>query len=165
MLFCEGFVVTVVIFIVLALGLIHWVKYINWSESHYRNMRAAQADTAVERGWIPEWLPVSTRDIRETHNLDTNQIWISFKFERDDFLKAIENTNAQSLSSLRLDIGPYRRKITWWPDRNDPALTAPDAEWRYYKGRGRIPFQIGGINYDYFVAADLSRGVAYYWQH
>ena len=163
LLILAGFVFTVVIFIVLAFGLIHWFKYLDWSESHYRNMRAARADTEVGGGWIPEWLPESTRDIHEIHNIDTNQIWISFKFERDDFLEAIESANVQSFSSLRLDEGPRRHKVSWWPDRDDPALTADDADWRYYKGHGRIQMLIGG-NYVYFVAADLSRGVAYYWE-
>ena len=41
-------------------------------ENHYSDWQEAQKDGAVERGWLPDWLPRTAADIREIHNLDTN---------------------------------------------------------------------------------------------
>ena len=33
---------------------------------------------AIERGWIPPFVPASARDISDTHNLDTNEQMLTF---------------------------------------------------------------------------------------
>jgi hypothetical protein len=33
--------------------------------------------------WLPEWIPASATDIREEHDLDTNEMWITFSFQND----------------------------------------------------------------------------------
>lgn len=39
----------------------------------YPSLAEARADGAIERGWLPAFLPASSRDIAEIHNLDTNE--------------------------------------------------------------------------------------------
>jgi len=51
-------------------------------EVFYKDMDAARKDNAVERGWIPNIIPESSTEIHERHDLDTNRVWISFKFDR-----------------------------------------------------------------------------------
>lgn len=46
------------------------VRYADWDE--------ANAEGAMTRGWLPEWLPRSAENIRERHNIDTNQSAFSF---------------------------------------------------------------------------------------
>lgn len=38
----------------------------------YPDRTAAEQDGAFRRGWLPSWMPSSTRDIEEIHDLDTN---------------------------------------------------------------------------------------------
>src|SRR6478736_2300037 len=38
----------------------------------YPALEDAKRDGAVERGWIPAWLPTSMTYIQESHNVDTN---------------------------------------------------------------------------------------------
>jgi hypothetical protein len=40
--------------------------------SRYATLDAARADRLFERGWLPDILPPSTRDIRTRNNLDSN---------------------------------------------------------------------------------------------
>ncbi len=47
----------------------------------YASYAEARAQGAVGPGkWLPELLPESATDIREQHDLDTNESWLSFSF-------------------------------------------------------------------------------------
>lgn len=41
----------------------------------------AVKDGAIQRGWIPTWVPNTTTNIHEAHNLDTNTRALSFTIE------------------------------------------------------------------------------------
>ena len=45
----------------------------------YENFDQAEADGAVARGWVPEWMPRDAKNIHEYHDLDTNSQAMSFK--------------------------------------------------------------------------------------
>ncbi len=47
-------------------------------DASYQTTSAAVADGAVKRGWIPEWIPATATDLREVHDLDTNQSALTF---------------------------------------------------------------------------------------
>jgi len=53
-------------------------------ESHYPDRAAAVAGGAIKRGWLPEWLPRSARNIEAWHDLDTNRTIASFSYEASD---------------------------------------------------------------------------------
>jgi len=37
-------------------------------ETYHPTLQAAQENQAIERGWIPAWIPPSARDIHEVHD-------------------------------------------------------------------------------------------------
>ena len=45
----------------------------------YENFHQAEADGAVTRGWVPEWMPRDAKNIHEYHDLDTNSQSMSFE--------------------------------------------------------------------------------------
>lgn len=47
--------------------------------ARYATLQEAAADEAIERGWLPEWLPIDAIDIQETHDLDSNESWLVFR--------------------------------------------------------------------------------------
>jgi hypothetical protein len=53
--------------------------------SKYATLDDARRDRLFERGWLPDILPVSTRDIRILSDLDTNHADGEFSFEPADF--------------------------------------------------------------------------------
>jgi len=64
----------------------------------YRNLTDIKNKNAIKRGWIPSILPLSAYKITETHNIDTNEIWGTFKYkERDEvsFLKQLTPKNSK----------------------------------------------------------------------
>jgi hypothetical protein len=44
----------------------------------YDTYSDAKKDEAIQRGWIPIWVPVTATNIHEAHNLDTNSRALSF---------------------------------------------------------------------------------------
>lgn len=117
-------------------------------ESSYPSLKAAVDDGAVVRGWIPEWLPASTFDIREIHDLDSNHVSIMFKFDRTD--RSWVNGHAAAMTNAEVK-GVQVPGIAgeWWPE------TMPvGADWYGC-----------GSNADHATAmvVDWRTGTAYYW--
>ena len=48
-------------------------------DASYANRAEVEADEAIGRGWVPEWLPAEARQIREVHNVDTNESALAFQ--------------------------------------------------------------------------------------
>ena len=61
--------------------------YFENQQSFYANYKEAKKSGAFERGWLPEYLPKSAKNIHEQHNLDTNQGWADFEFDVKDITK------------------------------------------------------------------------------
>jgi len=88
------------ILIVVALFLILIFLLINQSFedmqiSKYESIEEVKKNTAIKGGWIPAILPNSSYDIVESHDLDTNTIFGSFKYKDED-----EETFMQNLTDL-----------------------------------------------------------------
>ena len=50
----------------------------------YQDYQAAIRDGAVKRVRIPTFLPESAAGIVEKHNIDTNEIWLSFSMDKEE---------------------------------------------------------------------------------
>jgi hypothetical protein len=87
-------------------------------ESHYSNMQEAAADGAIERGWIPAWLPGSATDIREVHDVDTNEVWIRFQYEPGQFSPP-STCSPAAIEQIRVSRGPSLWRGRWWPRGRD----------------------------------------------
>jgi hypothetical protein len=63
--------------------------------SKYESIEEVKNNKAIQGGWIPAILPDSAYDIVESHDLDTNTIFGSFKYKEKD-----EETLMQNLTGL-----------------------------------------------------------------
>jgi hypothetical protein len=50
----------------------------------YTDIAAVKDQQAIEKGWIPAILPKSAYEITETHDLDKNTLFGSFKYKEQD---------------------------------------------------------------------------------
>lgn len=81
-------------------------------ETYYPSMHEVTKDKAQERGWIPDFLPKSSYDINEQHNLDTNTRIVEFSFLHKDKIELL------NMEKRLIDIGsvnslPVGWKLIW----------------------------------------------------
>ncbi len=66
------------------LGALQYMEYSENPRSEFTSYEEMQKSGLIERGWIPEYLPRSSRDIKESHDIDTNRVWMVFKYDISD---------------------------------------------------------------------------------
>lgn len=81
-----------------------------YQDSTYNNFEEAKKSGVTEKGWIPDFLPKSAHGIREQHCIDTNEVWVTFKFSEEDFHKITLNLIKQNYAEV---VMPYRHPF-WW---------------------------------------------------
>jgi len=50
----------------------------------YPDLQTVQKEKAIAHGWVPALLPDSAYDIMETHNIDDNTLFGSFRYKEKD---------------------------------------------------------------------------------
>lgn|GEM_PF-1508529 len=80
-------------------------------DSSYDDMADARKKGGIGNGWIPEWLPASTRAIREVHNVDNNLQLIAFKIEPGQSWPLPDGCRSIAPESL----APMRFSRSWAP--------------------------------------------------
>lgn len=56
----------------------------DWVKESYASRADAERAGAIERGWVPAFVPASAHDIRDIHNLDTNAQTLEFTTRPSD---------------------------------------------------------------------------------
>lgn len=130
------------------------------SSNRYSNLEQARVDGAIERGWLPKCIPSSAHDIVEAHNIDTNQIFVSFQYYGNDgaqFIAACMATESPHCPSAQraLDLAP------WWSPAlvDDPGTRLP-ADVRIYHCKKMIH---AGAETEAYVALNSGDKRAWYW--
>jgi hypothetical protein len=102
-------------------GLICWLIYNQdyfqeTSPKSYNNFEEVKQSGAIQRGWIPDFLPVSSTRIYEKHNFDYNRGIVAFKCNPADF-SGFETKLEQVQASSWKEIAPswLARKEPWFP--------------------------------------------------
>jgi hypothetical protein len=83
-------------------------------ESYYSSLADADKDGAITRGWIPDFLPQSSRGIHELHRIEGGKTWCAFEFspgDRERFQKHLK-----SVDVLTPSVKPVLKPgVSWWP--------------------------------------------------
>jgi len=79
---------TLTITISVILGAILLMDSVNNVNTDFSDYEEMQSSGIFERGWVPEYLPKSSTNISEHHNIDTNRIHISFDYDINEKLEA-----------------------------------------------------------------------------
>jgi hypothetical protein len=117
------------------------------AEVFYADGSAARRAGAVERGWIPGWLPKSARDIHEVHDIDTNQGLLTCSFDPADgpvLTQSCVQIGREALGSV-----PFT--VSWWPNDVPPSSLATHRHV-YYRCQNEA-----------FLAVSVKDGQLYYW--
>ena len=119
-------------------------------ESRYANLADAQADRAVERGYVPPWLPEATREIRIVGDLDTGWFAMSFTVPQPKEFASILEAHGFRAISGQPPSAPTR--IRSWDPAPDPARRQGYRGAHYHDGDPVV------------VILDPDSGVVQYWR-
>ena len=61
-----------------------YVDNVNTDFSNYEEMQSSEI---IERGWVPAYLPKTSVNISEHHNIDTNRVTVSFEYDVNEDLE------------------------------------------------------------------------------
>ncbi len=69
------------------LGAILFMDYVENINTEFSNYDEMLASGIIERGWVPGYLPKSSKNISEHHNIDSNIVHVSFDYDIDEKLE------------------------------------------------------------------------------
>jgi hypothetical protein len=123
-------------------------------ENKYADAQAAITAGAIQQGWIPTFLPLSATNIRERHNVDTNEVWLQFSMNSNE-LDIIEKS-CQRIASAEIKL-PRKSGGAWWPDvlkeqERDALLQSNEYMFFYCENTGSMALRADGRK-------------AFYWYH
>lgn len=118
-------------------------------EASYADLATAERAGAIRQGWIPDWVPRSAREIRELHDLDTNQSMLSFRYDPNDLL-TVPSTCSQVRPS---EVSPAPFRASWWPNDVPPSAFVTHRHAFFACEPGRA-----------FLAISDGQGEAHYWR-
>lgn len=114
-------------------------------ESKYATLVEARADTLFERGWLPDILPPSARNITTSNQLDLNYSTGEFSFDPKD----------ASLFTARVSPGAIGlTKFAHW-----------DRIIEEYEAKGLTAWSFREDDYGWVFFCDLARGHCEYMMH
>jgi hypothetical protein len=123
----------------------------------YATYADAIAAGAQRRGWLPPFVPTTATDIREVHNLDTNQQWLRFRVPVGDTSVGIGATRISIDEAASRGDKPPPAMDDWLPElRKPPIVTRRSAIQAYRHLHLR---QLGAR----CVAVAPADGLAYAW--
>jgi len=116
----------------------------------------AEQAGAVARGWIPAFVPRTATEIREAHDLDTNQQWLRFRVPPGDTAVAVGGMLIP-LTAVRGEAAPPPSGVgPWLPELRAPPLVTSRSGIRVYRhARGGFGAAC--------VALDTRENLAYAW--
>jgi len=83
-------------------------------QSFYASLADAKKDGAIDRGWIPDFLPASSHAIHEVHDISPSTTWCAFEFVPSDSQSLRDSLKRvdQLAASVRRVPNPGE---SWWP--------------------------------------------------
>ncbi len=69
------------------LGVFLYLSYLDNIRNEFTDYEKMQSSGIIERGWVPAYLPKSSKNISEHHNIDTNRVRMSFDYDIDEKLE------------------------------------------------------------------------------
>ena len=118
------------------------------SLNKYESRELAAAAGAIDRGWVPEFLPERAFDIVESHSVDANHFRVEFSIHIEDYAEMLKDGALVTLPASTND--SVRRKIslpswsTLGRGKLQPIAKCNDL---YGGGLGLVNIETGRVHY------------------
>jgi len=84
------------------------------SEYFYPTLTSAEEDGAIDRRWLPDFLPESSHTIRVVGDLSPARVWCAFEFRPSDLDRLLKNAKKVDVLDPSVSHVPDPGK-QWWP--------------------------------------------------
>ncbi len=135
-----------------------------WRESFYSSLADADRDGAITRGWIPDFLPKSSKSIHEIHRIEHPRTWCACEFLPSDS-EALRR-NLQGIDALPPSLTRVLSPgVSWWP-----AVLQGNLDVEKIRKTGYEPYMVARPNVIpdrtevLLFAIDWSKGRAFFYQ-
>lgn len=130
------------------------------TSSSYASFQEASKAGAFESGWLPRALPKSATKIVEVHNIDSSELWVTFRYLNDDVRGLIKECIAGQKVQFP-NAERTKRDVVWWP----AGLTnKSDAKSRKQWAMFSCPsMRHANSEYKANLAVDTANRTAWYW--
>jgi hypothetical protein len=136
-------------------------------ESFYPSFSDAKKDGAVDRGWIPAYLPSTSRNIYETHRIDDPRVWCAFEFSAADSA-SLQNKLKEFSAGLSAIPEIPNPSVSWWPDylvgHIDPNKVRANKFQLYLVAEASNIPAFPQRRYFYLFAIDWAAGRAFFFE-
>jgi hypothetical protein len=103
----------------------------------------AQQSLEAKQGWIPDWFPITAKEIQVQYDVDSYCRWFSFKLDEDGKRALIKPFRLLSPAEARAVNAPRPRQAAdWWLKglgQAQPADGAPLNADIYLRNQGKMP--------------------------
>jgi hypothetical protein len=103
-------------------------------------------------GWVPSGLPESATDLHELHDVDTNEVWGTFRLSDPS---SITLTRVQASSVTGHSV--RSPSASWWPEILTGNLDGRTLEQRGFK------FYSTPAPFEFWIAIDRNGGRGFFW--
>lgn len=86
------------------------------TSSTYASFQEASEKGVFESGWLPRALPRSATNIVEVHNIDSSEMWITFRYANND----IQDLTKECVTGRKVQFPNTKRTkrdVAWWPTK------------------------------------------------
>ncbi len=84
-------------------------------EASYATLFEAVSEGAVERGWVPAWLPEGATDLKEIHDLDSGESALAFTLPDGSDWPPHNQCHPEESAGVT----PSRFHPAWWPTASE----------------------------------------------
>ncbi|KJR40727.1 hypothetical protein MCHI_003371 [Candidatus Magnetoovum chiemensis] len=131
-------------------------------ESFYQTYGEAIDKGAVNRGWVPDFIPSDAIKIFERHNIDSNEITIKFNYFPSNLSPIYRSCNKIERSQAQYP----RRSPRWWSDNLKPsAAFFNGSSYEFFLCNVEIKYESSpSQKRTAFLALDNTTLTAWFWQ-
>jgi hypothetical protein len=129
----------------------------------YATIQQAVDQGVVAKGWLPAFLPTSSRDIREKRNFEQNLVLAAFEFDPGEdlspLLQTMELAPQNVLEASRPS--PIGQSTAWFPTEliNGQFQAVAAKGFRFYQAEETVV----GVTCNWFLALNARSGLGYLW--
>ena len=133
-----------------------WYAELHITEGQYKTYEEVVADGGIQYGWVPGWLPMSSKDIVILANIDTNEMWMKFTYDADELRSVGETCMTIPPQEVEFPRTVVKPRIPWWSNALETRMRE---EGLFYACTRKI-----GNNSESVGTLAMMAGDGYYWE-